>query len=95
MENLIPPLGYRSRYHAQVFVDRKQCAHNMPDDESVTSPTAPSGLVISVIAIRKHRRLVLVMANSIYHSTKRCAPQLCAQNVQPPDAAAVIVRISL
>ena len=64
MENLIPLLGYRSRYHAQVLVVRKQCAHNMPDDGDVTFPTA-----FSVVAIRKHRRLDLVMANSINHST--------------------------
>ena len=70
MENLIPPLGYRSRYHAQVLVVRKLFAHNMPDDECVTSPMAFSGLVISVIVIRKHRRLDLVMANPIYHSPK-------------------------
>ena len=82
MENLIPPLGYRNRYHAQVMVVRKQCDHNRPDDESVTSPTASSGLVISFIAIRSHRRLDLVMANLIYHSTTHCAPQTCAQKMR-------------
>jgi len=53
-------------YHAQVLVVRKLGAHNMPDDERATSPAASSGLVISVIAIRKHWRFDLVIANSIY-----------------------------
>ena len=85
MDNLIPPLGYRSRYHAQVSVVRKLGAHNMPEDERVTSPAAFLGLVISVIAIRKHRRLVLVIANSIFRSTsialrKHALKTMCSKN---------------